>query len=82
MKLIVLTKEEAAANQGEYKTNHFVTPIKIEDNFYILNRDLSEVPELIDYKDAILAQPYFVVGDKSEYDLKYQQYLLDSQKEV
>ena len=78
--LIVLTKEQAQDpnNSGFYKENHKVEPLEIEDGVYVLNRDLSEVPELADYKEAILAAPYFVIGDGSEYDKIYQEYLKKS----
>jgi len=78
--LIILTKEQAEANHGEYKPFHEVLPIKITEDFYILNRDLSEVPELKEYRKAILSAPYFVPGDGSKHDIIYQQYLLDAEK--
>jgi len=77
--LLILTKAEADANQGEYKPFHEVMPVKIGADFYVLNRSLSEVPELAAYKDAILAQPFFTVGDGSPEDLIYQQHLIDEQ---
>lgn len=80
--LIILTQAESEANNGEYKPGYFVKPLKIADDFYILNRNLSEVPELVDYKDAILSQPFFVRGDGSEKDLIYQEYLTRTQAEL
>ena len=69
--LIILNKAEADANQGEYKPNYIIEPTLIAKDFYVLNRNLSKVPELADYKEAILKQPYFVIGDGSKFDLIY-----------
>lgn len=80
MELLILTLEDRNNNRGEYLPNKIIEPVKIEDNFYILNRSLSDAKGLEDYKEAILVHPYFVIGDESEYDLKYQQYLIDSQE--
>lgn len=82
MELIILTQQEADDNTGEYKPNHKVIPLKIADDTFILNRDLSEAKGLESYREAILTQPYFTIGDGSETDLIYQQYLIDSQVEV
>lgn len=75
MKLLILNKLEAEDNTGEYMPFHEVQPVKITDDFYILNRDLSEAKGLEDYMEEILTQPYFTNGDGSEYDLIYQKYL-------
>lgn len=82
MELLILTLEDRNNNRGEYLPNKVIEPIKIEDNFYILPRSLSNEKGLEGYKDAILSQPFFSIGDGSEYDLKYQQYLIDAQNEL
>lgn len=82
MKLLILNKLEAEANTGEYIPFHEVQPLKITDDFYILNRDLSEAKGLESYRDAILVQPYFTKGDGSKFDLKYQEYLDNQSIEV
>lgn len=82
MKLLILNKLEAEANTGEYMPFHEVRPIKITDDFYILNRDLSEANGLEDYRDAILAQAYFTIGDGSHNDLLYQEYLIKMQADA
>lgn len=79
MELIILTQQEADDNTGEYMPHHEIRPIKIAEGVFILNRNLSEAKGLEEYRDAILNQPYFTVGDGSETDLIYQQYLLNSQ---
>lgn len=82
MELIILNQQEADENTGEYLPNKIVDPLEISEGVFVLPRDLSEAQGLESYREAILIQPYFTIGDGSETDLIYQQYLIDSQIEV
>ena len=82
MELIVLTEIEAAENTGEYMPFHEILPIFIETDMYILKRELCNTVGLEEYKDAILLQPFFEVGDGSDFDIKYQAYLVRTEEEL
>jgi len=80
--LIKLNAGQRTAVRGPYKKQHICEPLKIEfPDFYILHEEIREVPEL-KLKINFDPLPRFTIGDGSDDDLRYQQYLIDQNEEL
>ena len=80
MRLLVLSKAQADKIRGTWKRYHVFIPVEVvAGTWYLLNLDriLELKPALKGekYKDLRDAVMWFTVGDGSNLDIKYQEYL-------
>lgn len=81
MRLLVMNKTVADKIRGVWKANNELQPLEVEtDTWYLLNLDaiLRIKPNLKDSKYADIIKDnvqWFTVGDGSQLDIKYQEYL-------
>jgi hypothetical protein len=79
--LVVLNFGQATAVFGPYKKNHdCIPPLMYAGDpgpaEYIMHEEIDQVPEL-DVKINWDNLPRFTIGDGSDYDIHYQEYLLE-----
>lgn len=76
MELTILTETESKEYYKTINKYSKIEPIKIEKDFYILARDLKKIVQSIE------KLPFFSIGDNSEYDKRYNEYLKAQEEEL
>lgn len=88
MRLLVMNKTVADKIRGTWKQYHELQPLEVvKDTWYLLNLDaiLRIKPNLKNSRYADMIKDnvmWFTVGDGSQLDIRYQQYLASQQQDV